>query len=330
MFGLAARRQTSDNAPMDRLLTMRVFVAVADEGGFSAAARKLDMSVPTVTRLVADLEQHLGTRLLQRTTRSVSLTGAGEAYLERVRSILAEVEDAFSMAQAHTVELSGVVRVLMPPVFAEHILAPLVAEFRCLYPKVVIDVSVESSSEAANGEYDITFVSAAEGYNANVIARPIVTTYGMACASPQYLEKFGVPEQPGDLARHWVLLRRSTLTRGAALHMHRIDDARVEAVVDVNPVMVANHTGALLRATIDGAGISTQPSDLIARALQDGRLKRVLPEWTTGTFTLYATMPSRQFMPARVRALLDFIVDHTNRSLSELAPFGVPSLALKH
>ena len=112
MFGLAARRQTSDNAPMDRLLTMRVFVAVTDEGGFSAAARKLDMSVPTVTRLVADLEQHLGTRLLQRTTRSVSLTGAGEAYLERVRSILAEVEDAFSMAQAHTVELSGVVRVL--------------------------------------------------------------------------------------------------------------------------------------------------------------------------------------------------------------------------
>ena len=112
--------------------------------------------------------------------------------------------------------------------------------------------------------------------------------------------------------------------------MHRIDDARVEAVVDVNPVMVANHTGALLRATIDGAGISTQPSDLIARALQDGRLKRVLPEWTTGTFTLYATMPSRQFMPARVRALLDFLAENTNRSVSGLLPFGVPSVALKN
>ena len=137
---------------MDLLQAMKVFLGVVDEGGFTAAARRMDMSVPNVTRLVASLEAHLGARLLQRTTRSVSLTGAGEAYLERVRSILAEVEDAFSMAQAHTVELSGVVRVLMPPVFAEHILAPLVAEFRCLYPKVVIDVSVESSSEAANGD----------------------------------------------------------------------------------------------------------------------------------------------------------------------------------
>ena len=315
---------------MDRLLTMRVFQSVADEGGFSAAARKLDMSVPTVTRLVADLEQHLGTRLMQRTTRKVSLTGAGEAYLERVRSILAEVEDAFSMAQAHTMELSGLVRILMPPVFAEHILAPLIAEFHSLYPKVVIDVSVESSTEPAAGEYDITFVSAAEGYDANVIARPIVTTYGMVCASPQYLERRGVPQSPQALSEHNILLRRSVLTRGDVLHLRRVDDARVEEQIAVKPIMVANHTGALLRATLDGAGISVQPSDLIARALQDGRLLEVLPEWTTGTFTLYATMPSRQFMPARVRTFLDFLVEHTHRTLRELAATGLPTLAINH
>ena len=309
---------------------MRVFQAVADEGGFSAAARKLDMSVPTVTRLVADLELHLGTRLMQRTTRKVSLTGAGEAYLERVRHILAEVEDAFSMAQAHNMELSGLVRVLMPPVFAEHILAPLVGDFHALYPKVVIDVSVESSSEAAMGEYDITFVSAAEGYDANVIARPIVTTYGMACASPLYLAQHGMPQTPADLSEHLILLRRTTLVRGNVLRMRRVDDARVEAVVPVKPVMIANHTGSLLRATLDGAGISTQPSDLIARALQDGRLCQVLPDWTTGTFTLYATMPSRQFMPARVRALLDFLVSRTHQTIRDLVAVGVPSLAIEH
>ena len=314
---------------MDRLLTMRVFQAVADEHGFSAAARKLDLSVPTVTRLVADLEQHLGTRLMQRTTRSVALTGAGEAYLERVRSILSEVDDAFSMAQAHTAELSGVVRILMPPVFAEHILAPLVADFHALYPKVVVDVSVESSTEPAAGDYDITFVSAAEGYNANVIARPIVSTYGMVCASPDYLKRFGTPQTPQDLLQHRLLLRRSTLTRGDILHLRRIDDARVEEQVAVTPLLVANHTSTLLRATLEGAGISTQPSDLIARALKDGNLLQVLPQWTTGTFTLYATMPSRQFMPARVRALLEFLVEHTNHAVSNLVPFGVPSLALK-
>lgn len=315
---------------MDRLLTMRVFQSVADEGGFSAAARKLDMSVPTVTRLVADLEQHLGTRLMQRTTRSVSLTGAGEAYLERVRSILAEVDDAFSMAQAHTAELSGVVRVLMPPVFAEHILAPLVAEFHQLYPKVAIEVVVESSTEAALGDYDITFVSAAEGYDANVIARPIVSTYGMICAAPSYLKRHGTPRQPQDLLQHQLLLRSYTFSRGDVLHLRRIDNTQPEEAVRVTPLLVANHTGTLLRATLDGAGISAQPSDLIARALHEGQLVQLLPEWTTGVFTLYATMPSRQFMPARVRTLLDFLAENTNRSVSHLLPFGVPSVALQN
>ncbi|MDL5037003.1 LysR family transcriptional regulator [Comamonas resistens] len=315
---------------MDRLLTMRVFQSVADEGGFSAAARKLDMSVPTVTRLVADLEQHLGTRLMQRTTRSVTLTEAGEAYLQRVRGILVEVDDAFSMAQAHTAELSGLVRVLMPPVFAEHILAPLVTEFHQIYPKVSIEVVVESSTEAALGEYDITFVSAAEGYDANVIARPIVSTYGMVCASPRYLEQHGTPRTPQDLAQHQMLLRSYAFARGYMLRLRRIDNTRPEEEVLVTPLLVANHTGTLLRATLDGAGISAQPSDLIARALCEGQLVQLLPEWTTGVFTLYATMPSRQFMPARVRALLDFLAENTNRSVSGLLPFGVPSVALKN
>ena len=314
---------------MDRLLTMRVFQSVADEGGFSAAARKLDMSVPTVTRLVADLEQHLGTRLMQRTTRSVTLTEAGEAYLQRVRGILVEVDDAFSMAQAHTAELSGLVRVLMPPVFAEHILAPLVVGFHQRYPKVVIEVVVESSSEAALGEYDITFVSAGEDYDANVIARPIVSTYGMVCAAPSYLQQHGTPTHPQDLQQHQMLLRSYAYARGNVLRLRRIDNTLPEEEVHVTPMLVANHTGTLLRATLDGAGISTQPSDLISRPLCEGKLVQLLPEWTTGVFTLYATMPSRQFMPARVRALLDFLAENTNRNVSKLLPFGVPPVALK-
>ncbi|MEQ6434852.1 LysR family transcriptional regulator [Comamonas sp. w2-DMI] len=313
---------------MDRLLTMRVFQSVADEGGFSAAARRLDMSVPTVTRLVADLEEHLGTRLLQRTTRSVSLTEAGEAYLERVRGIISDVDDAFSMAQAHTVELSGTVRVLMPPVFAEHVLAPLITQFHAQYPKVIIDVFVESATEAAIGEYDITFLSVSEGYNGNVIARPIVSTYGLACASPEYLRKFGTPLHPSDLSGHQVLLRRSHLTRGDLLHMHRIDDLREEVPVTVTPVLVANHTGTLLRATLDGAGISTQPLDLIARHLSAGSLCHVLPQWTSGVFTLYATLPSRKFMPARVRAFLDFLVENTRGNIAGVLPAEFPTLPL--
>lgn len=297
---------------------MRVFQSVADEGGFSAAARRLDMSVPTVTRLVADLEAHLGTRLLQRTTRSVSLTAAGEAYLERVRGILGDVDDAFSMAQAHTKELSGIVRVFMPPVFAEHLLAPLIAQFHAEYPKVSIEVfaeaEIEAAAEAAIGEYDITFLSAPEGYNANVIARPIVSTYGLACASPEYLRRHGTPVHPRDLAAHQVLLRRSHLTRGDLLHMHRVDNLHDEVSVVVTPVLASNHMGTVLRATLDGAGISIQPLELIACHLSSGDLCHVLPQWTRGVFTLYATLPSRKFMPARVRVFLDFLVEHTREN----------------
>src|SRR5690606_15050432 len=119
---------------MDRLLAMQVFERVADQGGFAAAARALDMSPPAVTRLVAELEAYLGTRLFQRTTRRVSLTEAGDAYLARVRQILQDVEEADSIASAHTSELAGRLRVHTQPVLASYVIAPMLSKFRQRYP----------------------------------------------------------------------------------------------------------------------------------------------------------------------------------------------------
>ena len=132
---------------MDRLLSMRVFQKVIDEGGFAAAARALDMSPAVVTRLVADLENHLGTRLLHRTTRRVSLSPAGENYLNRVRGILQDIDEAHSIASAQTSEPKGVLRVLTPPVLATFLLAPLIAEFRALHPKIRLHVEVDSHED---------------------------------------------------------------------------------------------------------------------------------------------------------------------------------------
>ena len=115
---------------MDRLLSMRVFERVVNEGGFAAAARALDMSAPVVTRLVADLEEHLGTRLLQRTTRRLSLTDAGQTYLLRVRDILQDIDEADAVASSQTTELAGLLRLHAPPVLASYVIAPLLAEFR--------------------------------------------------------------------------------------------------------------------------------------------------------------------------------------------------------
>src|SRR5690606_27325801 len=156
---------------MDHLLAMQVFERVATEGGFSAAARALDISAPVVTRLIAELETHLGTRLFQRTTRRVSLTDAGKAYLGRVRQILQDVDEADALASSHTNELSGRLRVQTPPVLASYIIAPILAGFRQHYPKIVIDIEIDNYQESAIEDFDITLLGIDTGFDANIIAR---------------------------------------------------------------------------------------------------------------------------------------------------------------
>ena len=143
---------------MDRLLSMRVFERVVDEGGFAAAARAMDMSAPVVTRLVADLEEHLGTRLLQRTTRRLSLTEAGQGYLSRVRNILQDIDEAHAVTSSHTTELAGLLRLHTPPVLASYVIAPLLAEFRRRYPKILIEIEVQSIKEPPIEDFDITLL----------------------------------------------------------------------------------------------------------------------------------------------------------------------------
>lgn len=143
---------------MDRLLSMRAFQQVVDDGGFAAAARTLDMSAAVMTRLIVDLEEHLGARLLQRTTRKLSLTEAGQSYLTQVRNILNAVEEAEASTRQKTDELEGLLRVHTPPLIAVHILAPLVAEFMCRYPKVVLDITVDSPLVPPIEEFDLTIL----------------------------------------------------------------------------------------------------------------------------------------------------------------------------
>jgi DNA-binding transcriptional LysR family regulator len=156
---------------MDRLLSMRVFTRVVDEGGFAAAARALDMSPPVVTRLVADLEDHLGTRLLQRTTRRVSLTEAGQLYLNRVRSILQDIDEAHEVTRLSTNELTGVLRLHATPVLATHLLGPNVAEFRRRHPGIQLDVTVDATMTPPIEDFDITLMAVDSSYDGDVVAR---------------------------------------------------------------------------------------------------------------------------------------------------------------
>lgn len=305
------------NRPMDRLTSMRVFLKVVDEGGFAAAARALDLSPAVVTRLVADLEEHLGTRLLHRTTRRQSLTDAGEAYLERVRHILLDLDDADSLVSLHTHQLSGVLRVLAPPVLASHVLAPMVASFHQRYPQIQLDIDVASHREPPVEAYDITLLGADEAFDAHVIARKVISTEAFLVASPAYLARKGTPQAPQDLLQHDCLrIKPDAGLRGRQWRLFRSDKDSEEVLLDVQPVLWANHTDTLMRAALDGAGITGTTVELAAPHLASGALARVLSPWITGRFTLYAALPSRKFLPQRTQVFLDHLTEHTRAGVA--------------
>ncbi len=303
---------------MDRLQSMRVFQQVVDDGSFAAAARKFDMSSAVVTRLVSDLEEHLGVRLLHRTTRRMALTDAGETYLARVRHILNDIDEAHAAAQAHAQEMSGVIRILTPPIFGVHVLGPLVAEFGRRYPKVVLDIHVDSPLVPPVEDYDLTLLGATETFDANIIARPIASSDGILCASPDYLRRNGMPQQPEDLARHRCLRLKAPANRHRTWRLINPDENKRELDVQIEPAMLVNHSDTLIRACVDGAGIASQSIDLVANHLHSGALKRILFPWITGTNTLYAALPSRKFIPARTSVFLEFMTEYTRTVIKKM------------
>ena len=295
---------------------MRVFLRVIDEGGFAAAARALDMSPAVVTRLVADLEDHLGTRLLHRTTRKQSLTEAGEHYVERVRMILQDLDEAHAMVSSQTQELSGVLRILAPPVLATHILAPLLAGFRQTYPNIVLDVEVASHREPPIEDFDITLLGADIGFDANVVARKVSSTEAILVASPVYLARRGAPKTTDDLLNHDCLRMTPSGLRNRPWRLYRSDDEAQVADIELKPVLWANHTDTLMRAALDGMGITATTVELAAPHLFTGTLVRVLSPWIANRYTLYAALPSRKFLPQRTRVFVDYLTEQTRLNIA--------------
>lgn len=297
---------------MDTLQAMRVFQKVVDLDGFAAAARALDMSAAGVTRMLAALEGHLGARLLQRTTRKLSLTDAGQAYLLRVRSILHEVDDAQAEAAAHTHELRGVLHVLATPVLASYFLAPRIATWHARHPKVLLDLAIDPFPQPRIEEHDVTFLVVDEGFDADIVARPLSTTDWIACASPEYLARAGTPLQPSDLSGHAYLKFLWPQSSGHAGRRTRLQPCSGQGAaveVDISPALQTTSFDVLLRAALDGAGITFLSRLLVAPHLAKGRLVQVLPDWIFGRFTIYAALPTRKFIPARTQAFLAFLTE---------------------
>ncbi len=296
---------------MDRLHSMRVFSRVIERGSFAGAARELNLSPAVVTRLVADLEEHLGARLINRTTRRLALTDTGEIYLERVRHILTEVEEAETLATAATAEPRGHLRVLCSPAFAVHQIAKHLPAFRAAYPRVTLELSVPGPVDTVDENFDVSIIT--EGrrpLDGSFIARRIARSEVVLCAAPEYLDRHGRPQHPNDLIGHENMVPPflRELTFHAALGA---DDEPAGESVTLTPARSALstiHTDTMYAAALAGLGITGLPSFVAEEALVENALERVLPNWHLLTTTLYAGMPTRKHVPARTRVFVDYLV----------------------
>ncbi len=290
---------------------MRVFSRVIDACSFAGASRELNLSPAVVTRLVADLEEHLGARLINRTTRRLALTDIGELYLERVRLILTEVEEAEALASTASSEPRGHLRVLSPPAFAVHQLAKHLPAFHEQYPKVTIELSAPGPVESIDETFDVTILSVARrALDGDFIARRLARSEVIACASPAYLDQRGRPQHPRDLEKHDAMLptflRDVTFRRG--VFGDDEPEGETHSLVPTRPVLGTTHIDMLYAAALHGLGIAGLPSFVAEDALLEHALERVLPEWRLFNATIYAAMPTRKHVPARTRAFVDFLV----------------------
>ncbi len=290
---------------------MRVFTRVIDEGSFAGAARALNLSAAVVTRLVADLEEHLGARLINRTTRRLALTDIGELYLERVRQILTEVEEAEALASVATSEPRGHLRVVAPPAFAVHQIAKHLPRFRRLYPRVTLELAAPGPVETVDENFDVSLIQVGRmPLQGEFVARLLAHSEVITCAAPEYLDRRGRPAHPDDLMAHEAMLpnfaREITFHRGPSGGMH--DSGESVTLVPPRPALSTIHSDTMYAAALAGMGVSGLPSYVVEDALREHALERVLPEWRVLTLRLYAAMPTRKYVPARTRAFIDFLV----------------------
>ena len=295
---------------MDRLNSMRVFTKVIDAGSFAGAARELNLSPAVVTRLVADLEEHLGTRLINRTTRSLALTETGGAYLDRVRQILTEVDEAEAFATAATSEPRGHLRVISPPAFAVHQIAKHLPKFRAQYPLVSIELVVPGPVETVDENFDISIVIVTgKPLDGDFVARRLARSEIIACAAPEYLDRKGRPTHPSELPQHESLI--PTFARDIVFHRHAKGESDAAESISLTPTRSALstiHIDTMYASALAALGIAGLPSFVAADALMEHALERVVPEWRIATQMIYAAMPTRKYVPARTRAFIDFLV----------------------
>ncbi len=287
---------------MDILRAMRTFVAVEDEGGFAAAGRKLNLSKPVVSKQISSLEEHLGTRLLNRTTRRNSLTEAGRLYLEHARAVLEQVATTEEVLAAQSAKPQGLLRVSAPLAYGRIAIAPLLPPFMAAYPDLRLDLQfADRYVDLVEEGIDVAIRVGGEGQS-QLIGRKIDETRHGFFASPSYLEANGRPKTEKDLTQHRCLVS----AQGTQIKEWEVGDSTF-----VPDWIVRCADGDLLRTlALEGAGLIFLPDFFVADDVRDGALVPIKFGKPPQTLAIRALYPHREFLPLKVRVFIDHLTEH--------------------
>ncbi len=291
---------------MDTLDGLKTVIAVVETSSFTAASERLGMSKALVSKYVGEVENGLGIRLFNRTTRQLALTEAGKRYYEQAVTLLEQFSAMVDDVTDEQISPRGLIRISAPVTFGEMKLAPLLTEFSNLYPELKVELiltnrAIDMLEEAIDVRLRIGGVD-----DSNMIARHLKTYPLILSAAPSYIQQYGLPKSPPEIAEHRCIID-SNFRVGKQWPF--ISPEGDSATINVSSSMAANSPQAVREMAIAGGGIAMVPNFIVEDAIDDGLLLPVLPEYTTLEFGLYAIYPHRKYIAKKVRCFIDFALD---------------------
>jgi DNA-binding transcriptional LysR family regulator len=292
---------------MDRFDNMRVFAKVVESGSFTGAAARLGISASMVSQHVKELEERLAARLLNRTTRKVSLTETGRAYFERCKRLLADLEETEQAVSDMHAAPRGALRLNAVPSFGILHLAPAIADFTARFPGISVELMLSERPVDLIAEGFDVAVRVEEMPDSSLIARQLAPCRMVVCGAPSYFERHGVPRTPSDLSAHNCLTPAGdVLPYYHAWHLTAADGTALNISPNGN---LRSNSGAVLKvAALAGHGLACLPTYFVGEALESGRLVTVLDDYMAPPLTLRALYPHNRHLSAKVRAFVDFLV----------------------
>lgn len=288
---------------MDKLTSMNVFVRVAKAGSFAGAAKDLGISRAMATKHIMQLESELGTRLFNRTTRSLSLTEVGESYLERCQQILLDVEEMEAAVTHLQTEPRGVLKICAPPVIGATHISPALTEYLKGYPDLSVEMVLKGGQVDLIDEGVDIAIYLGQLNDTSLIARKLASSPLVVCASPDYLKQHGTPEDPEDLEDHSCLVNWAIPPR----NKWRFKGILGDRVVTVSGRMQANMAGPIRNAAVNGLGLIMLPKYIVGRDIEKGKLQVVMENYGIAPLDIYAVYPHRKYLSAKVRSFLEFL-----------------------